>query len=211
MSLHTSSDHGSEGELPYPDGEGEAMVPVKRFGRSIFSLKELASMPLTCEPKEVSAWSTVFKARLHTKSSRAYNTLFMSSAQWSSLSPMQLKKARAADAALAGDLLTCVSRVTDRGKLIHKTVARCEKQKPGSTANSGRAVWALVQAIVKPAIGPDVETLELELAKPFFKDGMTVTQVELAAGRLDELRSQLPPTSRGGERERSAEKHRARV
>ena len=78
----------------------------------------------------------------------------------------------------------------------------CPRKPPRKTAaSSGRALINIILETIQPTCGAELNSLEEELTKPFFKMGMGETAAKLAARRLKALRAQLPASSRGGQRE----------
>ena len=138
-------------------------------------------MQLSMEASDVPAWCVTFESRLWGKSEAAYKALLITDTQYAALKPKQLVALRAIDAVLAGELLSCISNTTERGKLLHAEVAKCERDAPGSTTNSARAIYKLVRATVTPSSSAALHKLEADLKEPFFQDGMSATQVKAAA------------------------------
>ena len=129
------------------------------------------------DPATLEAWCTTFASQLWNRSEATHNALLMSGEQLAGLSVRQRDQVRAIDAKFSGEMLAFISQTTDRGKLLHNDVAKFERITPGSTATSARAIWALLQAVVHPTSGPELETLEKDLKAPFFKENMSATQV----------------------------------
>ena len=171
---------------------------------AIFKSKELESLACSCEPDEVAAWDITFLAQLKSKSpagAAAHKVLLYTAAEFAALPADVEAVARAYDVVLGGHLLALIQADTQRAKLVRSTVAEREADAPGTVASSGRAVRGIILELISPTCGSELQSLEDELAKPFFTIGMNEVAVKLAARRLKALREQLPASSRGGKRE----------
>ena len=132
------------------------MPSLASENKYFFSSKELYAMEVDCEPENVPAWCTMFQSRLWAKSADAYKALYLTDAQFEGLTSAQLAKARGLLAVLAGELLACISKKTERGRVLHKELALAEQKRPGSTANNARAIMRRIEEITKPTHGGDL-------------------------------------------------------
>ena len=167
----------------------------------IFSTKELTSLKCSCEKDDVAAWHVTLMARLKSKCAPAHKVLTYTDKQVAALSPEAKAIALAYDVVLGGHLLAVVQADTPHGKLVRSTIAEREEDNPGTIASSGRAILKIILETIRPTCGSELEVLEAELKKPFFRMGMADVNVKLSARRLKALRAQLPVTARGGKRE----------
>ena len=158
-------------------------------------------MACDCEPDSIASWDTTMMGRLESKCAMAHRVLLYSDAEIASMSPDARAVVRGYDVVLAGHMLAMLQAKTKRVKLMRATIASREKRSPGKVTSSGRALRAIVLEIINPTCGSELENLENELEKTFFDMRMDDVSVKLAANRLEQLRAQLPPTARGGQRE----------
>ena len=198
----TGDADGVEEMLPIP----AAATHVLAAGRAtacndIFTSKELQSLLCNCEPDSVAEWDTTFLGRVASRCPAAYKALMYSDAEISVLPPSALALVRGYDSILAGHILAVIQGDTPEVKLVRKRIAARESSAPGCITGSGRALRAIILETITPTSGPELQELEDELEKPFFKMKMNNTAVKLAAHRLEALRAQLPPSARGGRRE----------
>ena len=167
----------------------------------IFKSKELESVACDCDPETVAAWDVTMMGRLESKCAAAHRVLLYTDAEVRAMSPQARAVLHGYDIVLAGHMLAMLQAKTKRVKLVRATIASREKKKPGTITSSGRAIRAIIMEIINPTCGSELENLENELEKPFFNMGMDDVSVKLSAHRLEQLRAQLPPTARGGQRE----------
>ena len=167
----------------------------------VFSSKELASMPCTCEPDAIAAWDVLYMGRLSSRSPAAHKVLLYTEAEIAAMPPAAKPTVYGYDVMLAGQILATLQGTTPRVKLMRANIASREKKSPGTVTGSGRALRAIILEVISPTCGSELERLEEDLERPFFTMGMDDTTVKLAAHRLEALRAQLPPSARGGIRE----------
>ena len=142
--------------------------------------------------------------RLKSKSEEgaaAHRVLEYTDEEYAALPPGAKALAKAYDVVLGGHLLAVLAGTSLRVKLTRATIAKAEKDAPGTVACSGRAILSIIDDICRPTCGSELEQLEKSLEKPFFSMNMPNVNVRLAALRLEALRGQLPASTRGGNRE----------
>ena len=187
--------------LPVPAAAAGAAGARTESRAQIFTSKEIESLACSCIPDAVGAWDVMFLGRLESKNAVAHRILLYTNTEIAAMSPAARAVVRGYDCVLGGHLLATLQADTPQVKLRRAKIATREKKFPGTITSSGRAIRNIILEIIEPTYGSELDALEKELKKPFFAMGMDDTTIQLKANRLEALRSQLPASARGGERE----------
>ena len=160
-------------------------------------------MPCSCRPDAVPSWQVMFLGRLEARSEPALRCLTYTDEEVAALSADALPVYRGYDVVMGGHLLAVIdaNEKNADAALVRATIADREAEQPGTVARSGRAVWSIINEVITPTHGSELDDLEKRLEKPVFSMQQSAVAVKLAAGRFKTLRGQLPEGSRGGERE----------
>ena len=198
----SSSDTDYDDLLPVPkadtcSGAEMSSVPVP----DVFSSKELAAMPCTCEPADVGAWDVMIMGRIAARKPAAARVLRYTDDEIAAMPPAARAVVQGYDIMLAGAFIATLQGHTKPVRLRRSIIARRESKNPGTVTSSGRAIRAIILEIVTPTCGSELETLEAALKQDFFSMGMSDIDISLNAHRMEALRAQLPASARGGERE----------